>query len=194
MQNNMLAKNRIVLKMFVLIIITINLAIINNTIAQTIEKKYPNPNKSDIILFYIQRSMNLNTIVYELNIDKYGKLNSDNPVHPYWIRYEENEEIEELSFIQKKLAYGIDAELVNKKNQIYNLTLVSYPTQLILLKKLDENSKTKAYTTVNGKFIELQKIFFKTESENFMSNHVLYIDVSGIEVTTSNYITERIKP
>jgi hypothetical protein len=138
--------------------------------------------------------MNLNTIAYELNIDKFGKLNSEYPVHPYWIRYEENGKIQELSYIQKSLAYGVDAEPVNKKNQIYNITLVSYPAQLIVLKKLSEHAKIKAYTTVNGKFIELQKIFFKTEGENFMSPNVKYIDISGIEVKTGKYITERIKP
>jgi hypothetical protein len=190
----MSTKNSIILKMFILIVVAMSLTIANITLAQTSEKNYPKPNKSDKILFYIQRSMNLNTIVYELNIDKFGKLNSEYPVHPYWIRYEENGEIQELSYIQKKLAYGIDAKLVNNKYQIYNLTLVSYPSQVIVLKKLSENSKTRAYTTVNGKFIELQKIFFETEGENLLSPTVKYIDISGIEVKTGKYITEKIKP
>ncbi len=52
----------------------------------------------------------------------------------------------------------------------------------------------KAYTSVNGKLIELQKIFFKTDGGTFWSPNVVYIDISGIDLKTGKYITERTLP
>ena len=50
-------------------------------------------------LFYIQRDPNTNTICYELNVDKNGKFEEEDPVHVFWIRYPEGGMRKELNFI-----------------------------------------------------------------------------------------------
>ena len=184
-------RNKIIMFFIILIIYP---TIRNDTYGQKSSKQYPKPPKTEKHLFYIQRSMNTYTIVYDLNNDNYGKLNIDNPIIPYWIRYEEDGRKEDLSFIQRKYAYGVITELIDKKNLTYNLTIVSYPEQKILLKKLAGNSNIKAYTTVNGKFIELQKIFIKTVDGAYLSSSIKYIDISGIEVKSGNFVTCRTVP
>jgi len=177
-----------------IMLITIFPSFKNNLYSQTNMQNYPTPAVTDNFLFFIQRSMNKNTIAYELNIDKYGKLDNNKPIHPYWIRYEEGGKKQELSYIQESYAYGTEANLTNKKELIFNITLVSYPKQQIVLKKIPGNTKMKAYTSVNGKLIELQKIFFKTDGGTFWSPNIVYIDISGIDLKTGKYITERTLP
>ena len=79
---------------------------------------YPVPPLNSQRLFYLQRTPNVNTIVYDLNLTNDGKLNTVEPVKAYWIRYAENGQKQDLNYIQRKFAYGLTAkELDNgKKN------------------------------------------------------------------------------
>src|SRR4051812_538498 len=70
------------------------------------QENFPVPPASASQLFYLQRTPNTNTIVYELNL-KNGVPDADNPVHAFWLRYQEKGQQEELSYIQRKFAYGI---------------------------------------------------------------------------------------
>ena len=44
-------------------------------------EQFPTPADSDIRLFYIQRSSNINTILYDANLGADKKLDPENPVH-----------------------------------------------------------------------------------------------------------------
>ena len=50
---------------------------------------YPTPPASSERLFYVQRTPNANTIVYDLNLNSDGKLNAEQPVKVYWLKYAE---------------------------------------------------------------------------------------------------------
>ena len=76
---------------------------------------YPAP-KADNLLFYLQRTKNKNTIIYELNTLANGTINQQEPVHACWLRYEEGGKRMELSYVQKKLAFGIDAVTDKQKD------------------------------------------------------------------------------
>ncbi|HET7116164.1 MAG TPA: DUF4833 domain-containing protein, partial [Hanamia sp.] len=67
---------------------------------------FPVPKRDVYNLFYLQRQPNTNTIMVDLNV-KNDQLDMDNPVHVYWIRYQEKGQSEELNWIQRKFAYGI---------------------------------------------------------------------------------------
>ena len=71
---------------------------------------YPKPPVTAERLFYVQRSQNTNTIVYDVNIDKNGKPNADEPVKVYWIRYADKGQQADLSYIQRKFAYGVNSK------------------------------------------------------------------------------------
>ena len=53
-----------------------------------------------------------------------GKLNTDEPVKAYWIRYAEKGQKEDLSYIQRKFAYGLTSKALNNGN--YDIRFVSY--------------------------------------------------------------------
>ncbi|MFA9389545.1 MAG: DUF4833 domain-containing protein [Prolixibacteraceae bacterium] len=154
---------------------------------------YPVPVKTEKLLFYIQRSFNKNTIAYELNLDHENKIIYGDPIHPYWIRYEDEGERKELSYIERKFAYGIKIEQQNKQDSSYQIALVSYPINMELKKSIEDNTM-KVYITVNGKLIELKMIYFKTEGGTFWKPNIKYIDIFGFDVKTKLEISERILP
>ena len=87
---------------FILIISFSLLSFINNY-----RSEYPIPTKSNELLFYIQRNLNKNTIIYDANFDKNGFLIEDNPINVYWIEYEKSGQKLELGKIEKIYAYGV---------------------------------------------------------------------------------------
>lgn len=119
---------------------------------------YPVPPKSANRLFYIQHNENKNTFVYDAVFSSKDILDANNPVDIYRILYAENGEKKSLTAIQKKLAYGLDIEKVEKN--VYHLTLVSYPKQKLIL-KLDAHKNPIVETTVNNKLITLNRVFLK---------------------------------
>lgn len=84
---------------------------------------FPVPNRDFYQLFYLQRQPNSNTIVADLNV-KNGKVDSENPVHIYWLRYAEQGQKAELNWIQRTFAYGIQAKKIDEGN--YKFNFVSY--------------------------------------------------------------------
>src|SRR5438046_3039937 len=100
-----------------------------NAFAQ--EKIFPVPTGSKQ-LFYLQRTHNINTIVYELNY-KDGIIDEENPVLPVWIRYQEQGQRKELSFIQRKFAYGLKTKKISETQ--YELSFVSYKNHKMYLRQ-----------------------------------------------------------
>lgn len=155
--------------------------------------RYPIPPQTEKLMFYIQRSMNSNTIAYELNLDQNKQLEQDAPIHPYWIRYEEDGNNKELSYIETKLAYGVESQKVNEQDDVFRLNLVSYPLALELRRsKID--GKYQVFVTVNNSEMKLDRIFFKTEGGSFFSPNIKYVDIFGINLRTGKSIVERIIP
>ena len=153
---------------------------------------YPIPPKTEKLMFYIQRSMNANTIAYEINVDENNQLNKDQPIHPYWIRYEEDGSNKELSQIERKFAYGVNSEPKHNQEEEFALSLVSYPLDIILRK--NEQGKYCTYITVNEKDIMLSNIYFQTEGGTFWKPNVKYIDIFGIDRISGLNVVERIIP
>lgn len=124
--------------------------------AQT-EPGFPVPEGNPKQLFYLQRSQNTNTIVYELNLK--GKVpDSIAPVHIFWIRYAEQSQKQELTNIQRKYAYGLATKYVSKDH--YELRfLASKKLVFQLIKGADQHFHV--YHTINGKNTILTSIYLQ---------------------------------
>ncbi|OKS86785.1 DUF4833 domain-containing protein [Mucilaginibacter polytrichastri] len=142
-------------------------------------------------VFYVQRDPNVNTIVYELNMDKDGQLNDDEPVHPYWIRYNEKGQREELSYIQRKFAYGLTQKPLG--NGRYDIRFVSYKKYPLTLMKAADG-KYHIYATIAQKQVILNRIFVKIEGGSFWLPNVVYVEVKGSDPATGQEIVDRFKP
>lgn len=142
-------------------------------------------------LFYVQRDPNTNTIVYELNVGKDGQIDDEQPIHPYWIRYNENGQREELSYIQRKFAYGLSQKALG--NGKYDIRFVSYKKYpLTLMKSAD--GKYHIYATIAQKQAILNRIFVKIEGGSFWLPNVVYVEIKGTDPATGQEIVDRFKP
>lgn len=161
---------------------------INSTID---EEKYPSLADNISRLFYVQRSPNSNTIVYELNVGKNGQLDAENPMHVYWLRFSEKGQKEELNYIQRKFAYGVVTKPLGRDK--YDVRFVSYKKFPLTLMKA-EDGKYHIFATVNQKEMAISRIFIKIEGGSFWLPNVKYVEMKGTDPSTGKEITERFKP
>ena len=169
-----------------------------NAPADTVKNLYQlpgNPNSplpaSVSRLFYVQRTPNSNTIVYELNLGSDGKPNEETPVHPYWIRYNEKGQKEELGYIQRKFAYGVTSKSLG--NGKYDIRFVSYKKfPLTLMKGAD--GKYHIFATISQRQFIVNRIFVKIEGGSFWVPNVRFVEFKGTDTATGKEVTERFKP
>ena len=153
------------------------------------EKNYPVPTGNNKQLFYLQRTPNTNTIVYELNY-KNGVIDSDDPVQGFWLRYQEKGQREELSFIQKKFAYGIKTTKIAADH--YEISIVGYKKYKMYLKR-GTDKKFYVYTTINRKPAVLTSIFIKINGGSFWLPNIEYVEITGTEPGSRSTVKEKLK-
>jgi Domain of unknown function (DUF4833) len=175
-----LGKSLIAMKKILLLLL---LCTALHTLAQ---KGYPAPPESASRLFYIQHSNNHNTFVYDANMAG-KKLNTANPVNVYRISFTKGKAglKEELSTIQRKMAYGITVVAAETTNCMF--TLSAYPEKKIFV-RLEKDGRPYAIVNVNGKNIVLRKMFLLV---NKTGTNVEYIDFHGKDATTGAAVVER---
>jgi hypothetical protein len=150
---------------------------------------FPVPAGNARQLFYLQRTSNTNTIVYELNYKK-GKLDENNPVHVFWIRYAEKGQRAELSFIQRVFAYGV--KIKQMPDSSYRVRLVSYAGYTMFLKK-GPDKQYRIYAPINGHPMILNRIFVKITGGSMWSPDIEYFEVSGLDPANGKPVVERKK-
>lgn len=157
------------------------------SITSKAQKGYPNPEKADNHLFYIQHSQNHNTFVYEANFTN-KKINAVEPIKIHRIAYTKGGGKEELTKMQRNLAYGIEFKKIKENH--YEFSLVSYPEKKLSL-ELNENGKPQVRTLVNGKKMILHKMFLNMQKGVSIKPKIESIDFHGSDIETGKEIKER---
>lgn len=152
---------------------------------------FPVPRNPGNMMFYVQRTPNTNTIVYELNYREDKTLDTDNPIHVFWIRYQEGGKHKELNFIQRRFAYGL--KTYKKPGDNWDLRMVAYQKHPLHLQKAADG-KYYVFTEINDKQAVLQRIYIKIDGGTFWHPNVLYIELKGYDAKTGTPLTEQIKP
>jgi phosphatidylglycerophosphate synthase len=152
---------------------------------------FPVPPHNSNSLFYLQRTPNTNTVICELN-EKNGVLDEHDPVHVLWIRYGEEKQRQELTFIQRHFAYGLKSRNLGK--DVYELHFVSYKNVLFYLKKSPVDNKRYVYATITGKQAILNRIYIKIDpGGTFWSPNVEYLELKGTDIQSGKELIQRIK-
>lgn len=151
--------------------------------------EFPEP-KEERQLFYLQRDPNTNTIIYGLNV-KDNKLDADNPVHAFWIKYAEGAKKEELTFIQRKFAFGINA--TQTRNGSYDLHIAAYKKYTLHLMK-DASGEYHTYGIINNRLAIMQRVFIRINGGLLFFPNVVYIELKGIDAATGQQLIQRFKP
>ena len=137
-------------------------------------------------LFCFERSTNRNYICYDVQ-QQNGQLDTKDPIHVYWIRVEEGGGQKELSFMQRKFAFGY--KVVQRGNNEVTIHLTAYNKLLIRIAR--RNGQWVALATINGEEAQLKRLFAQMRSPN--SLHVEHVDLFGRSLATGKDITERIQ-
>jgi len=152
-------------------------------------ENYPIPEKSDTLLFYIQRNHNSNTIIYDAKYDEKGYLDDDEPIIVYWRRYDEQSQKMELRSIEKWYAYGVDWEKI-EAGKLYNIELVAKKDREFVLKQISP-FKSVIITKINNELSVLDHIYIYADNSGAWPT-VKYIELFGKSTTTEEDTYEKI--
>lgn len=183
----------ITLNIFLSILLTFNiLAQKNKPIPPESIEQYPVPTTSPNQLFYIQRSSNINSIIYDANIGIDKKLDPKEPVHTYWILYTQGGKKQELTGIQRSLAYGLHTRTTPAEVGSYEGYFFAYRKRKFVV-KLNPKGDPIALFPINGKMQILKKVFVKVD-ESGMIPSVIYVELWGRDVLTDKEVYEKFMP
>lgn len=149
---------------------------------------YPLPQVKNL-LFYIQRNLNINTVVYSLNTKEDGSINEVSPIDIYWMNYEQEVKKKALNNIQKKLAFGCKFSKINKET--YKFNIVSYDKQDFFLAR-DDNGEFKVFSTLQNKMSVVSNIFVYAE-EFGVFPQIKFIEFFGSSVADDFPVYQKIE-
>jgi len=141
-------------------------------------------------LFYLQRDPNTNTIIYQLNVNSAGKIEEEEPINVFWLRYDEQGQRKDLNYIQRKFAYGLSAEKTGPEK--YVLKFAAYNKVPFYLMRWAADKAFHVFTVVNNKQIVLTRVYLRIEGGTFWVPNVRYIEFKGWDATTRAAIVTRI--
>ncbi len=152
-------------------------------------EKYPIPKKTNTLLFYIQRNLNANTIIYEAKFDKKGNLDKNEPIIVYWRRYDEQGQKMELRLTDKWYAYGLDWSKTDS-DSIYKIELVADKERKFWLKQIAP-FKAVLTTKINAKLSVLDHIYIFADNSGLWPT-VKYIELFGHDVVSEQENYEKL--
>ena len=141
-------------------------------------------------LFKIERNTNANIVQYDAQLGPDGKLYKKEPVVAYWIRLADQGQVMELSWIQKKFAYGFSAKY-DKRSDSVTVDMAADIGRLI--KVLHRGDSYQATTKIDGKPSRIVTIFIHATGKG-MSTTVDYIELNGTGLDTGEETYERFVP
>ncbi|MCF6357656.1 MAG: DUF4833 domain-containing protein [Draconibacterium sp.] len=154
--------------------------------------KCVSPQKPSDILFFIERNLNKNRVVYKANFDSDGTLQTKDPIKIHWIMHEENGESESLNYMEKKIAYGITCVQENSSKSVFNVKLVADETHSFILKQIAP-FEAQLTTVIKGVTVKLTRLFINADNSSYWPN-VKYVLIEGIELKTQQLISDKIRP
>ena len=141
-------------------------------------------------LFIVERSKNANVVHYDARLTDDGKLDPKEPVIAYWVRLAENGRREELSWIQRKMAYGFTIK-PDPSVDGYRMTMVAGPGRRITVRQ--EKDAVRAEAVIDGRLAVLEKMYI-IASDGPMWPKVQYVDVYGKDLQTGEQRREELVP
>jgi len=141
-------------------------------------------------LFVIERSKNANVIHYDARLTPDGGLDPDEPVVAYWIMAAEDGHRENLTWLEKKKAYGFSVER-NAASGGFRVALVAVPDRQVTVKMAGKT--VRAEMTIDGRRAVIERIYINA-SDGFTGPKVHYYELFGKDPDTGEKRYEKIVP
>lgn len=146
------------------------------------------------MLFYIQRTINMNTLIYEINYQENGEINKKKPITIYWLEFENNGKKSPLTYVQEKFAYGVEIEELDGSEMIFIVNLVSYKKIKIYLKPSVKEGLYRAFVPIREKECQLTNILINIVGGTAIKPIVDFIELFGKDLVTGENVNEKITP
>ena len=140
-------------------------------------------------LFELERSKGPSIIAYDA-LTRDGELIEDDPIDVYWEHPKKNNQREELNWIERWKAFGVD--MTRRFDCLDSCDIVMRANKKPL-RIVQRDGRWMALTYVNRKVCELLKVYVATDESGIMPE-VLYVKVTGRVRWSGEVITETIRP
>jgi len=151
---------------------------------------YPEPPASKENLFFIQRSPNANLVQYEINFTKEGKIDSEEPIDVFWLRYNSHGGRRELKWFEKKLGYGVKSNQLDENT--FEVNVVSYKKRKLYVVQNPDGS-VQANIEINGKLSKFKSVFLDIKENTFFPT-IGSVEIFGKDLETGEDVYERFVP
>lgn len=152
---------------------------------------FPIPPENPRRVFFLQRSTNMHTIVYEARLADHGRLDAAQPLDVYWLRGR-SQERRPLDFIERTFAFGPRVMADPTAPGTWVVSTAGYPARTARL-TLDARGKPMLVTEVAGRRARLVSGYLELDGSGYMPR-VLAVHLYGIDVRTGAWLHERFVP
>ena len=153
---------------------------------------YPVPPRTTERLFFIQRNISKNVVVYDANLKESGKLDVKDPAKIYWKRYNGNQggKERELKWIERNWAYKLKIFDTEPNHAIAAITAYKHKKFRIIQQ---EDGLVEAIVRINGRDAIMHYIFMHMV-EGSVLHDVNYLEVGGEDLETGEIVFEQFRP
>ena len=141
-------------------------------------------------LFRIERSTNSNIVQYDAQVTQDGRLWSEEPIVAYWVRHNEDGQVKELSWFQKRFAYGFRAQHDPQTDRV-TLDMKAKIGRPVIVEPVGE--RYTATMTIDGESAEIERIFIQATGRG-ISTRVEFIELYGRDSATGEARYEKLIP
>jgi len=142
-------------------------------------------------IFFLQRSMNSNTIVYAARIGSDGKLERREPIEVFWRRFNDSGEKLPLTFTERNLAFGVNTKRLRNGPDAYLVTLKAYAGRSAVLRLV--NGAPRLEGKVAGQEARLISAFLHLD-ESGRIPRVIKVDLRGETLESGQPLFESFIP
>jgi hypothetical protein len=140
-------------------------------------------------LFSVTRSTNRNVVHYECRFDERGALDQREPLAAHWVLHEDGGRREELSWIERQLAYGwAIASKVRPRG--FDVRMLACPQRPLAVRALGSGGY-RAIVPIAGRRAFLQRIFVQVQ-DGALVPRVEFVELIGKDVETRAPRLERL--
>jgi hypothetical protein len=151
--------------------------------------EFPVPAEPNM-LFYIERSVNSNTVIYAANVDSRGRIDPDAPVKAYWRWYNVDGHLKSLNFAERMLAYGVKSVTHGGPHGAISFKVAAVPERTIFV-DLDGQGRPEASMQLGGRWAKLVYIYLQVDDSGFLPK-VPALDIFGFDKLTGKPLREHI--
>ncbi|MFW5923087.1 MAG: DUF4833 domain-containing protein, partial [Planctomycetota bacterium] len=130
-----------------------------------------------------------NIVRYDAQLTDEGELDSEKPVVAYWILHDDKGQRAELSWTQRKMAYGFETKPASSGDG-YIMRMKPLPDRELRIIKV--NGDPQAQIQIDGRSAVLEKIYVDS-TQGWTGPSVNYVKLFGRDLETGEKRTEKIK-